>query len=106
MPFSNFSAAFTRRYMLATVTYGLIRSAPHYYDRETKYDNKRLQIIETKQMLWTEKLAQVIICGSIAVYAWPGYLLNDIALLELLIRRKDPQEHGFDQNWETSSLTD
>jgi hypothetical protein len=92
------------RYFLATWTYGLIRSAPHFYDREKKYFNNKLVVQETRQMLWNDKLGNVLYHAAIAPFVWPGYLANDVTLLELLLRRKDPEEHGFDQNWETVGL--
>ncbi len=55
-----------------------------------------------KQMIWGDKLCKIVIYSSVAPIAWPGYIVNDVALLELLLRRKDPQEYGFDKHWETS----
>jgi hypothetical protein len=102
---SRFKPSFPA-YLLATWTYGLIRTTPHYYDRETKFLNTKLAIVETRQMLWSEKACNILFFSVIAPYTWPGYLANDVALLKLLLRREDPQDHGFDQNWETSGPFD
>ncbi len=87
-------------YVLATMTYGLIRSAPRYYDREKKYNNHKLGIRETRQFLWSDKIGGVMVDGCSAFWAWPAYVGCDLVLLELILRRKNPQEYGFNKHWE------
>ena len=91
-------------YLLATTTYGMFRAIPRYYDREQEYFNKKLKVIESKQMLLSGKLASVFVNGAMAIYSWPFLLANDITLTELILRGKDPMEHGFDKHWETDPL--
>ena len=38
--------------------------------------------------------------GYSAFWAWPAYLGCDLVLLELILRRKNPQEYGFNKHWE------
>jgi hypothetical protein len=87
-------------YVLATMTYGLIRTAPRFYDREKKYYDHKLGIQGMRQLLWSEKIGGVMVDGYSAILAWPVYLGCDIALLEVILRGRNPQDYGFDKNWE------
>jgi hypothetical protein len=89
------------KFSFVTMTYGMIRAIPRSYDREKDYFNTKLNVQESKQMLLTRKLGLVVVNGGMAICCWPWLLMNDITLLELILRGKDPMEHGFDKHWET-----
>ncbi len=78
----------------------MIRAVPRYYDHEEQFFNKKLNVIESKQMLLTGKMGRVFVNGGKAFFYWAWWLMNDITLLELILRKKDPMEYGYDKHWE------
>ena len=92
-------APFFTKYIIATATYGILRSIPRLYDREDSYFNRQCKETQTIQMLCTEKVARAFLTGCTAPVTWPFLLFADMQVAEIKLTNKNLRHYGFNKDW-------
>ena len=75
------------------MTYGLVRSVTYDYHHTTKYGNMKIEQYELKEMLRVDKITRVFGQSCLALFAWPGMMVEDLFRLGYAVRGKDWNEY-------------
>lgn len=81
------------KYLIATVSYGVLRSIPWLYNKEEEYYNRQSKETQTRQILLTEKVVCATLNGVTAPVFWPFYLYTDAKVAEIKLTNKDPRHY-------------
>ncbi len=77
---------FYKKYLVATLSYGLIRKGIQMRDATiSHYDRRKNETIRIPVLL-SDKVMVTGLSGIVSVYLWPIYMYNDLRKLEIDIK--------------------
>ena len=89
-----FITSFVRRYLGATIAYGLVRGAVNAQDRAQDHHIHGTTLRERKPLLLSEKVGYAVHSALLAPWVWPLMLHEDAVYLELHLHGEAPESHG------------